>query len=479
MAGQPRFGSQQPNIGLLILGNSLMALGDLLATRKEKEAERREAETQQDQTLLAQDEDLTAGLMGDVAAAQSPAQLRAIEGQAETRFPDIEIGQRTHMTDDGFALNLLPEPIGSVRARAEGRPERPGEIQRRSRMERARGEIEGAVDARQGEFDEQRRAEVRAEVERRMAALRTGESTPEEVEAGSPGLMEDPETAARLGRSAEQGRAATEQAERQGRASLILSVLPEDIAGAEDAVRRVGIALEGQGVAPLSEAERQVIANTFELANRAVGGEFDFTDARNLANDYIRQSETFVTRLDAVERIKKARENPGAVADLDIVFAFMKMLDPNSVIRESEQASAENAAGVPERIRNVFNRVFEGAKLGLEQREDFLRQAESIFATSQRQQEALMDRVRKQAQAGGIPEDVVIIDFEKAAAGGGASSGRVEGLGSDPLAAAPGEMSNADIQSLLSDPNFGPEDEALLTDGERRRLQRLRQAGGR
>lgn len=41
----------------------------------------------------------------------------------------------------------------------------------------------------------------------------------------------------------------------------------------------------------------------------------------------------------------------------------------------------------------------------------------------------------------------------------------------------PGEMSDADLRSLLSDPGFGPEDEARLTEDERQRLQRIR--GGR
>ena len=46
-----------------------------------------------------------------------------------------------------------------------------------------------------------------------------------------------------------------------------------------------------------------------------------------------------------------------AQADIGIIFSYMKLLDPNSVVREGEQATAVNSPGVPERIRNMYNRA--------------------------------------------------------------------------------------------------------------------------
>jgi hypothetical protein len=62
-------------------------------------------------------------------------------------------------------------------------------------------------------------------------------------------------------------------------------------------------------------------------------------------------------------------------ADISLVFAFMKMLDPNSVVREAEYATAENARGVPESIRAVYNKLKDGARLTASQRADFVSQA--------------------------------------------------------------------------------------------------------
>ena len=43
--------------------------------------------------------------------------------------------------------------------------------------------------------------------------------------------------------------------------------------------------------------------------------------------------------------------------DLAVVFAFMKMLDPTSTVREGEAANAKNTPNVPDTIRNMWNRA--------------------------------------------------------------------------------------------------------------------------
>ncbi len=75
---------------------------------------------------------------------------------------------------------------------------------------------------------------------------------------------------------------------------------------------------------------------------------------------------------------KKARDNPGSVTaqdDLALIFAFMKMLDPGSVVREGEFANAQNTAGVPERVVNAYNRALKGTRLSDKQRAEFFNTA--------------------------------------------------------------------------------------------------------
>jgi len=77
-------------------------------------------------------------------------------------------------------------------------------------------------------------------------------------------------------------------------------------------------------------------------------------------------------------KMEQAAKNPSAGGDLALVFSFMKVLDPGSTVREGEFANAQNAAGIPDRIRNEANRVASGERLSPQQRADFLRQAKSF-----------------------------------------------------------------------------------------------------
>ena len=61
-----------------------------------------------------------------------------------------------------------------------------------------------------------------------------------------------------------------------------------------------------------------------------------------------------------------------------MVFKFMKALDPTSVVREGEFATAENSAGVPEALRNTYNKLMEGGRLGPKQIDQFVFTAKSL-----------------------------------------------------------------------------------------------------
>lgn len=80
--------------------------------------------------------------------------------------------------------------------------------------------------------------------------------------------------------------------------------------------------------------------------------------------------------------IQGQKDNPDMVSaadDLAIIFNFMKMLDPGSVVREGEFANAQNSAGVPDRIRNLYNNLMEGTRLNPVQRAEFIETAGGVL----------------------------------------------------------------------------------------------------
>jgi hypothetical protein len=67
------------------------------------------------------------------------------------------------------------------------------------------------------------------------------------------------------------------------------------------------------------------------------------------------------------------------MGDVAIVFGYMKLLDPESVVRESEYATVANSGSIPTHVRNWYNKAVEGTILTPEQRKDILSQSKRLF----------------------------------------------------------------------------------------------------
>jgi len=94
----------------------------------------------------------------------------------------------------------------------------------------------------------------------------------------------------------------------------------------------------------------------------------------------------------AYDQISFAAKNPSAANDLALATKFMKLLDPESVVRESELAMAMEASGSWDRLVNYHNRLLKGEKLTPSQRVDFMKSAEGLY-------EAAKNRYNQKAES--------------------------------------------------------------------------------
>lgn len=101
---------------------------------------------------------------------------------------------------------------------------------------------------------------------------------------------------------------------------------------------------------------------------------------RKELQDRIKQDRSI---LNMYENVENATKGETAASDLSAIFAYMKMLDPGSVVREQEFANAQNAAGIPDRIRNVYNQALKGNRLNPTQRREFLAEARNLASSAQ------------------------------------------------------------------------------------------------
>lgn len=131
----------------------------------------------------------------------------------------------------------------------------------------------------------------------------------------------------------------------------------------------------------------------------------------DLRNFYKDNSKPFVTVRDAYTRIQASAVDPSAAGDLALIFNYMKLLDPGSTVREGEFATAQNSAGVPERIRSLFNRAINGERLSEPQRQDFVNRSNTLFASAQKNHLSFKDQVKRIAEARGADPNQIIIDY--------------------------------------------------------------------
>jgi hypothetical protein len=112
----------------------------------------------------------------------------------------------------------------------------------------------------------------------------------------------------------------------------------------------------------------------------------------------------------AAARVITAGQEPSAAGDLALLFAYMKVLDPGSVVRESEFRNASNTAGIPERVLAWRNRVLNGERLSEATRADFLKQTRSLARAQKDKLEAVNQRYRDLATRFGIDPALVVSD---------------------------------------------------------------------
>lgn len=106
-----------------------------------------------------------------------------------------------------------------------------------------------------------------------------------------------------------------------------------------------------------------------------------FDAEQKLRKEYTDNTKVFTDVSESYRRILASKDD--AVGDLSLIFGYMKMLDPGSVVREGEFANAQNAAGVPDRVLNTYNRILRGERLNQKQRESFKAQAGSLFKAAE------------------------------------------------------------------------------------------------
>lgn len=176
-------------------------------------------------------------------------------------------------------------------------------------------------------------------------------------------------------------------------ADLGLTKAQTEQAKAAVASSRAAAAKSGAEAARAEAEARQMGAGVIPLDKRPEA-------EAKFRKEYSDQTKGYQEVKSAYQRILASEDS--AVGDLSLIFGYMKMLDPGSVVREGEFATAQNAAGVPDRVMNLYNRALSGQRLNPSQRQSFKGQADKLYKTAATQEETVRKGIERIATGYGL-----------------------------------------------------------------------------
>lgn len=127
-----------------------------------------------------------------------------------------------------------------------------------------------------------------------------------------------------------------------------------------------------------------------------------------LRQEYNKQTGSFQDVNAAFARIKASEDT--AAGDIALIFNYMKMLDPGSVVREGEFATAQNAAGIPTQVMNIYNKALTGERLSPGQRKSFISQAGQLYKAAGQQEKKVRSGLERISKGYGLNPDNIFYE---------------------------------------------------------------------
>lgn len=135
---------------------------------------------------------------------------------------------------------------------------------------------------------------------------------------------------------------------------------------------------------------------------------------RSVRKEFIGITSTYRDVRDAADRVEASAQKPSAAGDLALIFNYMKILDPGSVVRESEFATASATGSARERALAFILKIRDGTRLSPKMRADFVNRSRRLFAKQEGQYKKTEASYRNIAKRLDLDVQGTIPDFTSA-----------------------------------------------------------------
>lgn len=132
------------------------------------------------------------------------------------------------------------------------------------------------------------------------------------------------------------------------------------------------------------------------------------SDVNTTRGKFVTESGDYLSMGGSLKKILAGAKEGSGAGDLSVVFSYMKVLDPTSTVREGEFANAENSAGIPAKVTNIYNKLLNGERLTEKQRRDFVSMAKELFKAAEPAQNERVRQYTNLANQYGVSPDMII-----------------------------------------------------------------------
>lgn len=138
-----------------------------------------------------------------------------------------------------------------------------------------------------------------------------------------------------------------------------------------------------------------------------------FTQANALRDEFGKLTADFRVVQSAYENIRSAAKANDGAGDMSLLYSYVKLLDPTSVVRESEFATAAASGSFGERVQGAVNRIMSGARMPETLRDSFIREAKNLYGNQRKAHDSIADQYEGLAKRFNIDPDKVVTRFAR------------------------------------------------------------------
>ena len=132
-----------------------------------------------------------------------------------------------------------------------------------------------------------------------------------------------------------------------------------------------------------------------------------------LRDEFNNLTKDFRVVQDAHTKINSTADT--GAGDMSLLYSYVKLLDPGSVVRESEFAAAAQSGSLGQRVQNAYERIATGQRLEPTLKKQFLDEADSLYKSQLGGANRLKAQYIDIAKRNNVNPQNVIVDYEAAA----------------------------------------------------------------